>query len=305
MVESIKVLIAADEVAATDLQRMQANLADKSSVRITNMQNVVEAQQQMGLTIGLDYPDFYKVKELSGEFPSPPEKELEELSGMLQALLGLSLSMRSDYLASLKDQESNQILVVAAENNLKPKLDLDLNFGFAGQDEGRSWRSYYTPLYNDIPGISQSVALRYTFPPSNKTAKGLYLRQTAKLRQAKITTDNLARNIYSNVTVALESVLNQSRALMEARQAVKAYRTAVQNEKEKFRLGMSTLLDIIDTDDRLTDAMLNEINTHLQLATAIARLRFETGTIIIHQDGKISVDLGMLTRIPTAAAGSR
>lgn len=298
MVASIEALIAADEVPASDLQRMQANLSDKTTSRITNLQNIVEAQQQLGLTIGLDYSDFFKLENPTSEFPDLEKIDLDQLPHMLKELLDLSLLNRSDYLSASKVEESNRILLTAAENNLKPKLDLDLNFGFAGQDEGRSFRTYYSSLYKDIPGISQSVVLRYTFPPSNTISKGLYLQRMATLRQSKIQLDNLVRTIFSNVTVALESVRNQGQALAEARQAVEAYREALQNEKEKFRLGMSTLLDIIDTDDRLTDAVLNEINTHLQFAFAIARLRFETGTIIAHQDGKFSVDLGMVTHIP-------
>jgi outer membrane protein TolC len=305
MVASIKELIAADETPASDLQRMQANLSDKSSVRISGYQNFVQAQQQMGLTIGLHYARFDEVKDPTQGFPDISGASLEKLPDILQTLLDASLERRSDYQATLQEQQSNQILITAAENNLKPKLDLDLNFGFSGQDEGRHYQTYLNPLTHNIPGISQTISLRYTFPPSNSSAKGIRLQRKAALRQSQIQTDDLARTIYSNVKVALESVRNTSYALLNSREAVKAYQVAVKNEKEKFRLGMSTLLDIIDTDDRLTDALLNEIDNRLQVASAIARLRFETGTIITFDEGMYSVDLKTLITIPDAAGGKR
>ena len=298
MVESTQELIKADEVPAVDIQRMQANLSDKSSGRVIGLQNVIQAQQQMGLTIGLDYSQFDDVKDPTLDFPDLLEESLARLPDRLQSLLDISLAMRTDYQARLKDQQSKQILITAAKNKLKPDLNLNVNFGFSGQDEGRELRSYYSSFSRDIPGISQAISLEYSFRPSNTSAQGVFLQKKAALSQSKIETDDIIRNIYSNVTVTLESVRNQSYALQKAREAVKAYSKAVQSEKEKFLLGMSTLLDIIDTDDRLTDALFKEIDTHLQVAIAIATLRFETGTIVTYADGKYSVDMKTLMSLP-------
>jgi outer membrane protein TolC len=63
----------------------------------------------------------------------------------------------------------------------------------------------------------------------------------------------------------------------------------VENERTRRRLGLVTLIDVINFEDRLTDALAAEVQARQAYANAIAQLRFDLGTIVIERDGQFDV----------------
>lgn len=124
------------------------------------------------------------------------------------------------------------------------------------------------------------------------------LQKESVYQQSLILTGDLARNISSGVLVAIFGLGNSELELARSQEAVRSYRTALDNEKKKFKLGISSLLDLIQTEDSLTNALLNEISAQRKLSTVLARLRFETGTMLSADQKKISVSMEELTTIP-------
>ncbi|ETR66142.1 MAG: hypothetical protein OMM_13192, partial [Candidatus Magnetoglobus multicellularis str. Araruama] len=60
-----------------------------------------------------------------------------------QAVLSQIFAHRADYEASLKKRDAAQTQLKKAQNNLKPKLDLQLEFGYSGIDDGSSIHHYF------------------------------------------------------------------------------------------------------------------------------------------------------------------
>jgi outer membrane protein TolC len=101
-----------------------------------------------------------------------------------------------------------------------------------------------------------------------------------------------------------ESVRQNTIRVLSAGEAASLYRAAVGDEWEKLQIGLSTIVDLILTEDRLTQSLLDEIDARLNYATAVARLRFETGTLVgdsgsDRPDPARAVDLERLTRAPS------
>ncbi len=100
-----------------------------------------------------------------------------------------------------------------------------------------------------------------------------------------------ARNLRTPIGINVQlsaTALVDTRTATGARQTVAAaerfYEISVRNESTKRRLGMATLMDVINMQDRLTNALLAEVQARQSYANAIARLRFETGTIATPRD---------------------
>ena len=91
---------------------------------------------------------------------------------------------------------------------------------------------------------------------------------------------------------------SRARELAKSEEAVGLYQTAVDNEKEKSRLGAATLLDVITTEDRLTSALLKKVSEQYSYASAVARLRYETGTLAFAEGWKGSITMEQLTTVP-------
>ncbi len=299
MLENMKELVKAGEVPAADLEQAEANLASKTAARLNGEQDLFETRQNLGLTVGLPYKDFQHLPLPADTFPELVGQDIRKIYASLESFIMKSLARRADYQASKKSQDSDKILVGSAKNNLKPQLDLDLNFGYSGLDEGNRYDRMATSLTRNIPGASVSATLLYAFPVKNNSARGLLFERMSRLRQSIIQTKDLARNIHSNVAVALSAVKNNLAALEKSRKAVESYGAAVENEKTRYLLGLSTLIDIIETEDRLTSAGLDEISAHLNLTQAVANLRFETATLVSpSSDGRYTVTMEGLTTIP-------
>src|SRR5690606_30071302 len=132
-----------------------------------------------------------------------------------------------------------------------------------------------------LSGPTARVGVSYVFSPANNTARGLLGRTEALQRQARIQIDDLARTVHSNILVAERALASSAARVRAVSEAAGVYRSAVEDEREKMQLGLSTIIDLVLIEDRLTRSLLDEIAARAAYAQALARLRFETGTLVI------------------------
>lgn len=280
ILNQVQELVAGDEVPAGDLEQLRANLENKTGNRIATELQLLQAQQSLGLAMGIPFGDFRSLPLPADPFPDFDMASVEKMEASSDRLLQTSLSNRGDYLAAEKIRESANVQVTAARNALKYQLDLSLNLGYQGLEEDRGLRPVFTPLYRNVPGASASVLLQFLFPLENRAARGALRQSSASLQQTGIQMDDLIRKIQSGVHVALHALKSSALQLQRAREAISSYRLAVQNERDKFALGTATLLDIVNMEDKLTSALLSKVSAHAAYAAAIVELRLQTGTLV-------------------------
>ncbi|REJ82035.1 MAG: TolC family protein [Acidobacteria bacterium] len=287
-------LIEADELPAAELPRIDARMANaRSSLQVAR--NAVQlAAIDLARTIGIELDDAADAPTAIGEFP-------EVAPGMDGAppapLVTGALSERRDLLAARLLEDSGRVLLAAAERDLAAQLDFttDWSLGNAVDDS-------YSELFDDSwVGPSASAALDYARPLANNAARGFYSQQQALVAQSQISARNLERLIRSNVAEIWQSLIDTRAQLVHAEAAVEAYNRTVEDEFERFRLGSATLIDAILTEERTTDALLAQIAAQVRYAQLLARLRFETGSLVRISDGGAEIDAGSLVSLPEAA----
>jgi outer membrane protein TolC len=129
-------------------------------------------------------------------------------------------------------------------------------------------------------------------PVRNRAAEGAVLLQGAAARQAALALAELTRGVQLDVLAAAETFRGAREELALAAEAVSLHAQALEGEKSKFRLGTSTLFDVLFAEDALTGATVAEIGARQRLAAALARLRFLSGALA---DGDGAVDTRLLT----------
>ena len=77
--------------------------------------------------------------------------------------------------------------------------------------------------------------------------------------------------------------------LQKAEETLGYYQNVFSNEQVKFQNGLTTLLNLILFQERLTFAQLEHLQAQQQFATAIINLRHETGTLITIQENRLVV----------------
>ncbi len=300
LVELIESLIEADERPRSDIGQVEANLADKAAARIDAEQSLLSAQQALGGKMGVTSREIAELGPPVTPFPhagSAAGVEDGEPGG--GKWIDYALAHRSDFKASKLREDSASQLLLGAENNMLPQVDVQLDVGYSGLDEGNSYDRYFTPLGSNLAGVNVGVKVIAGLPLTNVEAKGGYRRRKALLDQQKIHTGKLERLIGANVTVALSALGTSAEGLRKSQRAVRFYQEAIENERTKLLLGMATIIDLISLEDRLTKALQNNISYHVRHARAVASLRFETGTLVERSEsGRYRITMEHLTRAP-------
>lgn len=296
LVDLTGVLVTADERPRADLNQARANLASKRAARINAEQTLVEARQTLGLALGLPAADVLALPAASSDFPAAVRWAA---AGALPvaAYERAALSRRVDLAAAGERRASAALASRAALADLRQQLDLTVTVGYTGVQRGSAFGSFFSPLYTNVPGLNASVQFGYGFPAQNSAARGRLLQTTAAQEQAEIGQARLARAVRTGVVVAATAVQSSLAGLETAELAVSLSAAAVESEKEKFRLGASTLFEQIQAEDALTSAQLGEIGQRQRYATALARLRYELGELVRADGPALSVDVEAL-RVP-------
>ncbi len=299
LIKETKELIDKGEVPAANIIQLKAHLADKRSQTEDAEQKVIAARFQLGLAMGLNEAEIGKLGPPRDEFPRLTGEPSEETwQKALPAFIQESILRRDDHRSSLAKEESLMILAEAAKLNLKSKLDLDLQVGYSGVDDGPDVDVLLADFVQNVPGANFLIGLSYQWPLDNNAAKGELVQQRSALRRQILSRQDLGRRIGAQVTLALTEMRKNWQQLEAAREAVELYQRAVEVERKKNRLGESTLIDVMDMEDRLTAAWTQLVTTESQVADSLAQLRFQSGTILKYEGDISSVGLEELTRIP-------
>ena len=296
MLNDTQRLVDAEERAASDAEQAKANLAAKRVARMGAEQSVIEARAQLGIVMGIAANAIDTLALPATDFPA-----MRDTAALLPAgsdsALGDPLRQRADYAAAEQNERAAEALAASTQNDLKPRLDLTLGVGYVGTSNGFGVGHFIAPLYQNVPGLNASVQITYQLPITNTGAEGRAIEQSALYEQQRIARVDLARRIRSNVAVAEAALSHGHAALVESHQAVALAQTTVQNEQRKFRLDASTMFDVIQAQDALTNAELNEITSAQRYAVAIATLRFESGALA-GADPASTVDVDRLLTPP-------
>ncbi len=297
MLEKIEILVKADELPASEIDQLSANLSTKTSSRLNAEQQYLESRQNLAIAMGLPIEEIPFPPSPYDEFPELKDNSLPDNS-KTSSFIKHALQNRQDINALKKEQKAAETQLNAATINKKSKLDFSLSFGYTGLDEGTGAEQLITPHYNNVRGLNVAGVVTYEIPVKNNSRHGILVQRRAAHDQAKIKTNNLARNIASEVIIATSDLIQSAAGLKKARESVQLFDSAVKKENMKLRLGVSTVIDLINMDNNLTNALLNEISATRGYANALIQFRYVTGTLLSDDHDESSIGIEEITTIP-------
>ena len=295
LVEETRVLIRADERPMSDLDLMASNLAQKQTAVTAARQTLLDARHALGITMGLGAdairalgPPLTGFPEASSDFLVPFTAETRT------RMVRRALSARRD-LAGLQARRTGARLAWEGSlQDVRSRWDVLARVGYTRVSQGLvpGGASSLERAYGGVNGLIQ---IRYEPLATNHAVRGRARRAAALERTATIAADDLARRIEADVHMAMERLDNAVREALAAREAVRLSERSVVTEQEKFRLGLATLFDAILAEDSLTNARLRRTNAQYRLSAALARLRFESGTLLVTAADAVSADASSMT----------
>jgi len=292
-VEVTKGLIEGDEIPRAELPRELASQANDEALVMSSERQVHEARVTLARAMGLSILDEANAPLAADAFPAVPSAGA--LASMAPApLLAVAKDRRYDRLAALKLVESGGFLSRQAITELRPRLD------FTGQISANTQaETSLAKTSNGWAAPSFQVGLNFEKPIGNNLAKGLVLQTSADLAQRSIQAADLERNIDASIVQVLYSMRATADQIGRLTESVRLYGETIDAENERFRSGQTSLLDSILTQDLQTGARFTFTQAKVQWATLLARLRFETGTLVsATNDGNGTVRYEDLVTLP-------
>jgi outer membrane protein len=295
--EQTRVLVDADERTAADLTQTLGNLASKRVARITAEQTVVEGRQQLGLAMGLTAEAIAVLPPPATAFPGLVEAAAGARADPA-ALLQAAYHRRADLLSAEQDLLAAETLVNASRNELKPRLDLVVVTGYKSATQGPGVSDFFSPLFRHGPKLDGSIQFSYSLPVANSQARGRLAGNASVYEQQRTVRDDIRRRIAAGVALAREALVRGEASTRESVEAVRLLEATVQAQQRKFQLGASTLFDVIQAEDALTNARLAQIQSQRNYAVAIASLRYQSGTLVTGEREQLMVEAGRLQTPP-------
>lgn len=279
LLEELRKLVDADEVPRAELQLAQGSLSERRAARFAAQQAVLEARRALGRVLGLDTPSLLRLGATSDGFPLPGAAE----AGPDPATFAADLDGRRADLQALRERRAAaQLRLQAAQDAGQPRLDLLLGATRNSLAEGARAADFGAGFGRGAPP-GPSIGVIYQRPLGENAAQGLLRTRLALADGLEAELRELRDGAESAVVAAAWGLWRAAGQLREAEAAARTYATGVDNERTKRRLGMATLIDVLAVEDRYQNALLAAVQARADHALAIARLRFEAGTLVTAQ----------------------
>lgn len=305
MLEIYRKMVDADVKPLADLEQLRANLSDKISQRVSGENDLIAAVQNLWMAMGIPYNH----RDALYPFDRLPETVVpdDDWSARISTeyYIELSRKNRPDFLSLKKKVESASVLLKAAELNQRAKLDLVLGTGYAGLWESSEALQSLRSLDANVRGPNASAGIEYRFPVENNSAKGFLRQRQAVYNQAVLQVAEMDRLLVSLMTAVVPQLRYFMLAWRESLIAVESYQNAVRNEDKKMRMGMSTVIDLIQTQDRLRNARLTVLSNRSLFAQAVAQVRYLTGTMVSEEGDLEKIDPEQLITLPKVMVASQ
>ncbi len=303
LLDLVEKLVRAGLLEPAALNQAKANsLSGQVSVS-TGETDFYRSRQALALSMGMTPRELPDAPNPANNFPAVIDTAtLNKVS--INLFIEEALKKRGDYLAAQTDIETARTLLAKAQNETKPKLDIGVKVGYAGEDEVSTSSRYFNSLGRNVTGLNSFVSLSLELPIFNNAARGNMVYRKSQVRESELIQNDLSNRIASDILIAyraLSSAINEHQLASESE---KSYKKAVEFENQKYKAGSSTLTALIDIEDRYFRARIATIEALRKYSVAMAQFRLVTGTMLDVGDKTLNFDEQKLLQFPPITQAS-
>jgi outer membrane protein len=276
-------------IAITDVQESQAAYDQSVASEIGAQRELATAQELMREITGEHVPDLAAPGE---DFPLPPPSPADESSW-----IDMAMEQNLGLLASRFDEQIARDEIAFRRTGHYPTIDLVAGRNGVESDGERSVNN--SPfLTADSARDGDSIGIEVTIPlfsggrTSSQVREAVYLHRAAReqLQRVARETERATRDAYLGVI----SEISRVNAL---EQAVRSSRTALEATQAGFEVGTRTIVDVLNSQRALYQAITNYYQSRYVYIGNVLRLKQAAGTLQI-QDLE-QIDRWLTDREPT------
>jgi len=265
-------------ISSVDLLETEAAAAQREKTVLTAEAQVKKAEDDLKLITNLvDDPEVWNAKI---ELIDKPEFIVEEVE-LLQSLKD-AFEHRPDYYSAKIDLKSRDIKIVTAKNALFPTVDLIGSFGLNGlgkdyQDALEKVESEYTDW---------SVGVKFSLPwGSGDRAK--YDQRQLEKAQALLAFKRLEQNIILEIRDKVRLAKTQKQQIAVAKLSKEKEEQNYEAQKERYAAGQVSTHDMLDYQDKLSQAELDYVKALIDYNIALINLDKSQGITLAKNNIKL------------------
>lgn len=254
---------------ATDLDVLQAEVGVANARRnvILAEQSVKDRQDALLALIGQ-----FQLDEALG---SVRFAEVSEATPVFASSYQLAKQNQPDYLSSQAAIEQLKLDLKIAKDDSKPDLTVGAALGLSGTN-GSGKDAFGDAL--DRQNHSWQVDFAFNYPWGQTSGKARYRQSLAGLSREQVRLKQIEQNIELQVRSAVRSVETNLESVKIATLAAKLSEQQYQLENAKFQAGQSTSRRVLEAQNDLETARVNELQAKVSLQNAISTLHRVEGS---------------------------
>lgn len=244
-----------------DLSFADVNLSQAKLLLLDAQNSVDSSMASLDAVLGLDHSQSYDLVEDDASLPPPPPDSAQ--------LTRLALQQRPDLQALKYSQQAEVKLSRAERDQLLPTISAA---GTVGSVPVRP-AAYFTQNWWGAIGVNMNIPVFNGFLFSAQ-AKEAALRAQATSEQSRNLRDSIARDVrtaWLAANTAYQRVSVTADLLKETNMALGLAQT-------RYRLGLSTIVELSQAEYQQTNAAIGNTNARYQYRLALATLDYQIGT---------------------------
>jgi outer membrane protein len=171
--------------------------------------------------------------------------------------------------------EQFKLDALTTKRNALPELDIDGGVGL--NSLGRSYDTAINQVPNDN-GHSWQAGITLTFPLGLRANRALYHQALANQHSEETSLEQEDENLVVHVRSAVRAVQTGLESVRASTETATLSEKQYELEKAKFDAGLVTSLDVLQEQNALLAARVQELQAKVNLRTAIANLHFLEGS---------------------------
>jgi len=251
--------------AAAEVALRKQNLINaRAALATTRVQLLRLISPQSSVPLGLDVA--------SSDEPCIPTDQIDGLDEHL----ALGLRMRPDLNQARLQVNRGDLQIVKTKNGLLPRLDLFATFGKTGLSD-----SYWGSIKHiDDGGYDLVAGLTGDYTLGNRAAKADYSSSVLSRDESLEAVANLAQSVESDIRLAFIEVGRSGEQVTASAATTKLQEETLRAETEKFRVGRSTNLLVIQAQRDLLQARITEIQSVINYIKSFTELYRLEGSLL-------------------------
>ncbi|MEE8143462.1 MAG: TolC family protein [Planctomycetota bacterium] len=203
--------------------------------------------------------------------------EYEEFPVGLEDAIFLALNQRHD-LQEAELQISNARLEYNRRKNQRlPSLDVRGTWtqqGLEGNLGNSTDELFSGRFYNWTLGVT------FEYPLGNRREKNLFFQAGADLESSDLSYERLRNSIILQVTQAVRNIDAAAQRIETTRATTRLRGEQLEGEKQRLRVGSSTSYNVLQVQNDLLEAQIEEVRSGMDYKNAITAFKVAVGTII-------------------------